>query len=153
MQQHKDMQGRSGALRFGAVGLIATIYIDALILPAAEIAIEADATESEPLFSDPMPYTVTGAEALCYTWTEVGWIPGSANIALAAGITALSFGRIRLAKVVGVLGVLLALLAPYVFEIDASALRVAYYLWLICMAVLLAAACLAQPKAANSLND
>src|SRR5688500_4213755 len=108
--QNKNLQGRSDAIRFGTVALIASHYIAALLLPVAELAIEADATESEPIFNGPVPYTVTGAEALCYTWTEVGWIPRSANIALAVGIIARLFARIRLAKVMGVLGMLLALL-------------------------------------------
>lgn len=150
MQPPQAPQPTSRAMRFAAVGLIAAIYIAALILPAAEIAIEPDATESEPLFSGPMPYTVTGAEALCYTWTEVGWIPGSANIALAVGIIALSLGRIRHAKVMGALGLMLALSAPYVFEIDMSDLRVAYYLWLFCMLVLLVVAIAAHPKDTDS---
>lgn len=66
-------------------------------------------------------------------------LPELANVALAIGVIALLLGRIGLAKAMGLLGVALALTAPHFFEVHVADLRVAYFLWLLCMVVLFVA--------------
>jgi hypothetical protein len=142
MQQDQTSQTRSRVIRISAVALIVAGYISALNLPVVVMDdFVVNRTGPDPLITDlsSLELTFTGADAL-NGWRGLGVIPELANVALAGGAVALLLGRIKLATAMGVLGTLLALTAPYIFGIHISSLRVAYYLWLVCMVALLAAA-------------
>jgi hypothetical protein len=137
--------GQSIAFRVGTVLLICALYIAALNLPVADIVVTPDDSD----FFDSMTFTFFGADALG-GWSGIGLIPESANIALLVGGIALLICRVRVAMVIGALGIAGAASAPFVFEIYLDDLRAAYYLWLACMVILFLAALVAARASAKS---
>jgi hypothetical protein len=133
----------SKARRLLAAATILAVYTAALCLVVVQIDITPDAGSITP--DDGLVTSggdkwgrvaYTGHEALRGLWEGKGIIPELANVALGVGVLALIIGRFRLAKVMGVIGVVLALSAPYVFEVHVTELRAGYYLWLLCMVML-----------------
>ena len=118
---HSESKMNSFMVRFASVAAIIIVYVAALFLPVVGV---------RP--NDIRQLPTTGLDALLMGWSGVGIIPELANIAIAIGLTAILLRRYTLAKIMGVIGFALGLIAPYFFEVHASDLRVAYYLWLLC---------------------